>query len=220
MNTDLNAWQPKLIALASAGAGSDGAHDINHLQRVWRNAQALLESHPAADALVVMAGCYLHDLVNLPKNHPERAQASRQSAVLASRQLDAEGFPAARLAAVAHAIEAHSFSAAIEAATIEAKIVQDADRLDALGAIGIGRAFAYGGWDDRAMHDPAQAPVLHASTEAYRAAKGTTVNHFHEKLLLLGDRMTTATGRRIAAERTAYMEAFLERFHAEWDGHA
>src|SRR5471030_2302399 len=119
MNTLLNSWHPRLIALAAAD--SDGAHDTNHLHRVWRNATLLLDDYPEADALVVLAGCYLHDLVNLPKNDPERHLASRKAALLASRELAALGFPADKLAAVAHAIESHSYSAGVRAETIGRK---------------------------------------------------------------------------------------------------
>ena len=120
MNTLLSSWHPRLVALAAGAFGDDGAHDTNHLHRVWRNATQLMEDYPEADALVVLAACYLHDLVNLPKNHPERHLASRQAALLASRQLAALGFPSNRLAAVAHAIECHSFSAGLTPDTIEA----------------------------------------------------------------------------------------------------
>jgi uncharacterized protein len=96
--------------------------------------------------------------------------------------------------------------------------VQDADRLDALGAVGIARAFAYGGSKGRALHEPGHAPERHASFAAYKASTGPTINHFHEKLLLLADRMNTASARRIARARHRFMERFLDRFHAEWDG--
>jgi len=131
LQTDLlTDWRPRLIAIATAGGNGDGAHDLNHLHRVWHAARTLLAEHPAADALVVLAACYLHDLVNLPKNHPERAQASRLAARLACERLAQAAFPADRLAGVAHAIEAHSFSAAIAPTTIEAMIVQDAADFD------------------------------------------------------------------------------------------
>ena len=141
MHSLLSQWQPRLLALATAGLGDDSAHDINHLQRVWRNASVLLQEHAQADALTVMAACYLHDLVNLPKNHPERHLASRQAAALACRQLAELVFPAEKLAGVAHAIESHSFSANLPPHTLEAQIVQDADRIDALGAVGLARLF-------------------------------------------------------------------------------
>ena len=102
--------------------------------------------------------------------------------------------------------------------TIEGKIVQDADRLDALGAIGIARAFAYGGHKGSELYNPDVAPILHSSFEEYKKGRGPTINHFHEKLLLLKDMMNTATGRRIAEERHHFMEDYLKRFHEEWEG--
>src|SRR5437763_11810497 len=134
---ELAGWRTRLAALALEHAGNDGAHDANHLERVWRNAQLILEHYPEADTLVVLAACYLHDLVNLPKNDPERHLASTRSAVLARRELETLGFPPERLDAVAHAIQTHSFSAGIAPTTLEARIVQDADRLDGLGAVGL-----------------------------------------------------------------------------------
>lgn len=214
MNPDLTTWKRTLIALATAGAGADGAHDINHLHRVWRNAQALLAQHPAADALVVMAACYLHDLVNLPKNHPERALASRQSAALATRQLAAEGFPPARLAAVAHAIEAHSFSAAIQAETIEARIVQDADRLDALGAVGLARLFYTAGQMGSALAHP-DDPL---AADRPRDDRAYALDHIEAKLAALPAMMQTAAGRALGEERLAQLIAFRAGFAHEWGG--
>jgi len=128
-------WLPRLVAMAAAESTGDAAHDIQHLGRVWSSAQILLAHESSADPLVVMAACFLHDLVNLPKDAPDRDQASRRSARLARHQLAWLGFPADKLDAVAHAIEAHSFSAAITPTSLEAQIVQDADRIDSLGAV-------------------------------------------------------------------------------------
>jgi uncharacterized protein len=127
---ELETWRARLADLAQecAGGDLDGAHDGNHLDRVWRNAHALLADYPAADSLVVLAACYLHDLVNLPKNDPARKTASKRSALLARERLPALGFPPDKLDAVAHAIEAHSFSAGVSPQTLEAQIVQDAGR--------------------------------------------------------------------------------------------
>jgi uncharacterized protein len=207
-------WQPRLAALAAGVAGNDAAHDASHLARVWRNAQALLADHPEADGLVVMAACYLHDLVNLPKNDPERSQASRRSARLARHQLAWMGFPTELLDGVAHAIEAHSFSAAIPAETIEAKIVQDADRLDALGAVGLARVFTIGGQLGRPLAHPddplAQARPLDDAVY--------TLDHFAVKLAALPGMMQTAAGRRLAERRVRLLMDFRAAFAAEWLG--
>lgn len=208
--TELAAWKPRLAALA--GTGADGAHDANHLERVWRNAHELLASHPQADALTVMAACYLHDLVNLPKNDPDRAQASRRSAQLARHQLAWMGFPAERLDGVAHAIEAHSFSAAIAAETIEAKIVQDADRLDALGAVGLARMFYIAGRMERPLAHP-DDPLA----ERRPPDDGVyTLDHIAVKLARLPGMMQTAAGRALGEERVRTLLAFRTAFAEEW----
>jgi uncharacterized protein len=212
--TDLATWRPRLAALAAAGTGADGAHDANHLERVWRNAQELLTSHPGADALVVMAACYLHDLVNLPKNDPERNQASRRSAKLARHQLAWMGFPAERLDAVAHAIETHSFSAGIVPETIEAKIVQDADRLDALGAVGLARMFYTAGRMGAALAhgDDPLAAQRELDDRAF------SLDHIPAKLARLPGMMQTAAGRELGERRLASLLAFREEFAGEWLG--
>jgi uncharacterized protein len=209
-------WQPRLAALAEGSAGNDGAHDASHLARVWRTAQALLESHPEANRLVVLAGCYLHDLVNLPKNHPERAQASRRSAQLARHQLSWMGFPPELLDGVAHAIEAHSYSAAIPAETIEAKIVQDADRIDALGAVGLARVFYIGGQLGRPLAHPLD-PLAHGRPLDDREY---TLDHFAVKLAALPGMMQTDAGRGVAERRVALLMDFRTRFAQEWLGEA
>ncbi len=208
----LALWRPRLIRLATASDDNDGAHDLNHLERVWSSARTLLAALPQADALVVMAACYLHDLVNLPKNHPERRQASRMSAQAAVAQLSALDFPRGRLAAVAHAIEAHSYSAGIVAETMEAKIVQDADRLDALGAVGLARMFHVGGQLGRALADSNDPLALQrtADDSCY------TLDHIECKLLRLPATMQTAPGRALAEERARWVVAFRDQFVAEW----
>jgi uncharacterized protein len=212
--TELAAWRPRLAALAAGSAGMDGAHDTNHLERVWRTAQELLASHPEADALVVMAACYLHDLVNLPKNDPERDQASRRSAQLARHQLAWMGFPAERLDGVAHAIETHSFSAGLTPETIEAKIVQDADRLDGLGAVGLARMFYTAGRMGCALahgEDPlAEGRALDD--------KAFSLDHIPAKLAKLPSMMQTDAGRRLGERRLESLLAFRTAFAAEWLG--
>ncbi|MYM34395.1 HD domain-containing protein [Duganella sp. FT50W] len=212
MNSLLTGWHPRLVALAAAAQGTDGAHDTNHLHRVWRNASLLLDDYPEADALVVLAGCYLHDLVNLPKNDPERHLASRKAALLASRQLAALDFPPNQLAAVAHAIESHSFSAGIRPETIEAKIVQDADRLDALGAVGLARLFYTAGRMDSALAHPDDPMALQRDLND----KAYALDHIDTKLATLPGKMQTAAGRRLAEARMQELIAFRDNFIAEW----
>jgi uncharacterized protein len=217
---ELASWRARLAALAQECAGSDpdGAHDGNHLDRVWRNAQALLKAQaadePQADALVVLAACYLHDLVNLPKNDPARATASRRSALLARERLPALGFPLEKLDALAHAIDAHSFSAGIAPETLEAKIVQDADRLDGLGAVGLARMFYIAGRMGSSLahgSDPLafERPL---NDQAY------SLDHIPVKLARLPGTMRTEAGRRLGEQRLALLNDFRNAFAEEWSG--
>jgi len=215
-HSELAAWRPQLVALAAAAAGDDGAHDASHLDRVWRSAESLLAHHLDADPLVVLAASYLHDLVNLPKDHPERAQASRRSAELARKELAQRGFPQDRLDAVAHAIEAHSFSAAIAPTTIEAKIVQDADRLDALGGIGLARMFYISGRLGRALAHPSDPLALERELDdgAY------SLDHIVVKLAKLPEMMQTEAGRAMGNARLGKLLVFRKEFAQEWLGSA
>jgi len=214
---ELDAWRPRLAALAAAALaeqGPDGAHDLNHFERVWRNAQALLAHYPQADALVVLAACYLHDLVNVPKDDPRRSRASRLSAALAREKLAALEFPADKLAAVAHAIEAHSFSAAVPATTLEACIVQDADRLDGLGAVGLARMFYIAGRMGSALahgSDPL-AQARHLDDKSY------SLDHIEAKLARLPALMQTEAGRALGEARLATLTDFRSAFAVEWSG--
>lgn len=213
-NHDLASWRPRLAAMAAGASGGDGAHDSAHLERVWRNAQALLAQHPEADALVVMAACYLHDLVNLPKNDPERHQASTRSAQLARHQLAWMNFPPEKLDAVAHAIEAHSFSANIPAESLEAKIVQDADRLDGLGAVGLARMFYIAGRMGSGLAHPEDPLGEHREFDD----RSYALDHVMVKLAKLPGMMQTSGGRALAEERLARLLAFREEFAAENGG--
>lgn len=211
----LNTWQPRVEALARSASGADdGAHDINHLHRVWGNARRLLADHPEADALVVLAACYLHDLVNLPKNHPERHLASRQAAQLACAQLAELAFPAALLPGVAHAIATHSFSAGLAPESIEARIVQDADRLDALGAVGLARMFYTAGRMGSALAHDTDPAGLHRALDD----KAYSLDHIAVKLATLPGTMTTSAGRRLGEARLRQLDAFRAEFIAEWRG--
>ena len=189
-------------------------HDWWHIHRVWKTAVAIAQ-HEQADMFVVELAALLHDLDDW-KLDP----ASNGAPVRASAWLKEMGVDAGIHDHVCEIITHLSFKGAGVAnriSTLEGRIVQDADRLDALGAVGIGRAFAYGGHKGRTMHDPEQSPQLHATFEHYKNSEGTTINHFHEKLLLLKDRMNTSTAKRMAEERHAFMERFLTQFQREWD---
>lgn len=214
MNSSLHDWQAQLAALAGKLADNDGAHDINHLHRVWHTARSLLTEHPQADALVVQAACYLHDLVNLPKNDPQRHTASRQAAQLAQRHLETMHFPPDKLAAVAHAIEAHSFSAGIAPTSIEAQIVQDADRLDALGAVGLARLFYTAGRMNSQLAHPNDARGSQRVLDDRRYA----LDHIACKLETLPASMQTAAGRRLGEQRVQWLRDFRATFIAEWEG--
>jgi uncharacterized protein len=214
MQTQLAHWHPRVTAIAMSAVADDGAHDLQHLHRVWHSAQQLLRHYPQADALVVMVACYLHDLVNLPKNHPERQLASRQAAALAGVRLAEAGFPPERLAAVAHAIEAHSFSAAIVPQTLEARIVQDADRLDALGAIGLARLFYTAGRMGSALAHPDDPGAANRSADD----RAYALDHIECKLATLPATMQTEAGRVLANERMEWLREFRARFIEEWRG--
>lgn len=193
------------------GEAPDPAHDMAHITRVWANVQAIATHEPAADMELLRAACVFHDLVNLPKDAPNRSEASRLSAE-AARPLALDcGLPEAKLDAMSHAIEAHSFSAGITPRTREAEILQDADRLDALGAIGIARMFAVSGNLARPLYDPSDPLARSRPLDDTAFA----LDHFEAKLLRLPETMRTRTGRRLAQERATYMRDFLTRLMGE-----
>jgi uncharacterized protein len=216
---ELDTWRDRLRALAAQLADDDGAHDASHLDRVWRNAQAIMAGQQAddgaqADVLAVLAACYLHDLVNVAKNDPRRAHASRLSAELARTELQRLGFPADRLDSVAHAIEAHSFSAAIPATTLEARIVQDADRLDGLGAVGLARMFYIAGRMGSGLAHGSDPLGKHRALDD----QAYSLDHIPVKLARLPGMMQTAAGRRLGEQRLAMLEDFRTVFADEWTG--
>lgn len=195
--------------------GEGSGHDWFHIERVWKMGKRLAEAE-GADSLVVELACLGHDLADWKFSGSETASGRETRAFLEKHGVSEETIAA--VTAIMDSISYKGAGVADRETTLEAKVVQDADRLDAIGAIGVARAFAYGGHANRILHSPDEKPVLHATKEAYMSAKGTTVNHFYEKLLLLKDRMNTATAKEIAAERHAFMEAYLEEFFLEWEG--
>jgi uncharacterized protein len=196
--------------------GDGSGHDWWHVHRVRRTALRLAADE-RADPVVVELAALLHDVWDHKLHGGDSTVAPRE----VRRWLVEAGAEAVTADHVAEIVRDLSFKGAgvpTPMRTVEGAVVQDADRLDALGAVGIGRAFAFGGSRGRSMHDPDAAPAHHASFEAYSAAEGSTLNHFPEKLLLLRDRMNTAAGRRVAEGRHRFMQEFLDRFLAEWEG--
>ncbi len=189
-------------------------HDWHHIRRVWKLARQIAAAE-GANMEVAELGALLHDIADWKFHGGDEAVGPRE----AERLLTQEGAPRSIIEAVVAIVAAVSFKGAgvrNEMRSLEGQCVQDADRLDAIGAIGIARCFAYGGHDGRLIHDPEVAPVAHQTAAAYKAARGSSINHFHEKLLLLKDRMNTASGRALAEERHRYMEDFVSQFLREW----
>ncbi len=197
-------------------AGQDAAHDWWHIERVWTLAKRLA-TEEKADMLVVELAALLHDIGDY-KLHDGDASIGPQ---LTRQWLDQNGVDAVVIDKVVDIVAHQSYSSSIDRKTelsLEGKVVQDADRLDAIGAIGIARTMAYVGKKAQAIHDPTESPTHFTSTDQYRAKKTTAINHFYEKLLLLKDKMNTQTAKNIAEHRHAFMEQYLEEFYAEWKG--
>jgi uncharacterized protein len=195
------------------GATGDAAHDAAHVRRVVANAR-LLAGTEGADLDVVLPAAWLHDCVSVPKDSPDRSKASQLAAGAAADFLTAEGYPAGKIPAIRHAIEAHSFTAGIPPRTLEARVVQDADRLDALGAIGIARTFVVGGALGRALYNEVEpVPRTRVPDDGHNS-----VDHFFTKLFTLAGTMQTAAGRREAERRTAMMRDFLAELEREIAG--
>lgn len=203
-------WEPRLRQFVARQPDADPGHGPVHLERVVATALRLAAEEGARPE-VVLPAAWLHDCVHVAKDSPDRPRASRLAAEHALRYLSAEGYPAAALPAIRHAIEAHSFSAGITPETVEAKVVQDADRLDALGAIGLARCIAVGAALGRPVYEP-RDPFCRGREPDDR---GASVDHFYTKLLKLAGTMQTAAGRREAERRTAFLRAFLAQLESE-----
>jgi uncharacterized protein len=190
-------------------------HDWWHIQRVWQTALHLCEIEKA-DTFIVQLAALLHDLDDWKFNDSEGETPRRAKGWLESLNLDPS-----TIDAVCNIIKHISFKGAgvdNKMESLEGFIVQDADRLDAIGAIGIARAFAYGGYKNRPLYDPESTPQLHQTFEQYKNSNSDTIHHFHEKLLLLKDKMNTAAAKQIAEQRHEVMVQFLNQFMEEWNG--
>ena len=195
---------------------AEGGHDWFHIERVYKNS-ILIAQEEDCDLTVVKLGALLHDIADSKFHDGDETIGPKTARTF----LESENVFEETINHVINIIENISFKGGNfenKFSSKELEIVQDADRLDAIGAIGIARTFNYGGFKNRALYNPSIAPNLNMSKEEYKNSDAPTLNHFYEKLLLLKDKMNTATGKKIALERHQYMENFLSQFYAEWEG--
>ncbi|WP_426062524.1 HD domain-containing protein [Flavobacterium sp. DSP2-3-1] len=195
---------------------AEGGHDWFHIERVFKNS-VLISKSEVCDTTVVKLGALLHDIADSKFHDGDETVGPR----IAREFLESEKVDEETIKHVVDIIENISYKGGNfekKFSSIELDVVQDADRLDAIGAIGIARTFNYGGFKNRAIYDPKIAPNSSMTKEEYKKNDSPTLNHFYEKLLLLKDKMNTETGKQIAQERHRYMEGFLAQFYAEWEG--
>lgn len=215
---DTANWERRFIDYLQKNLHTkDGSHDLGHLMRVWKAAQYInREEGDVADELVLLTAAYFHDLVSLPKNSPERSSSSLRSAERTAVLLTEvfTDFPREKVEGVRHAIHAHSFSARVAPLTPEARILQDADRMEALGAIGLARVFYTAGQLDQRLFDASDPLALRREPDDQQYS----LDHFAVKLFKLPALMNTATGRMLADEKAGYLRQFLVRIEGEIAG--
>ncbi|WP_213521346.1 HD domain-containing protein [Nonlabens sp.] len=195
---------------------AEGGHDWFHIERVWKNAK-LIAQDEKCDRGIVELGALLHDIADSKFHDGDETVGPR----VAKEFLESLEVPKDVMEHVANIIKYISYKGGHQSkdfSSIELHIVQDADRLDAIGAIGIARTFNYGGFKNRAIYDPNIPADLDMTSAQYKKSTAPTINHFYEKLLLLKDLMNTETGRKVAQQRHDYMQSFLDQFYAEWNG--
>ncbi|MCD6544993.1 MAG: HD domain-containing protein [Flavobacteriaceae bacterium] len=198
--------------------GAEGGHDWFHIERVWKNSKHIAKNENV-DLFIVELGALLHDIADSKfYNGDENIGPKKSREFLESLNLDES-----IIQHIENIIKNISYKNSLEKniekfKSKELDVIQDADRLDAIGAIGIARAFNYGGFKNRELHNPTIEPNLQQSKEAYKKSAAPTITHFYEKLLLLKDKMNTKTGIQLATERHIYMEQFLDQFYKEWEG--
>jgi len=195
---------------------AEGGHDWFHIERVYKNA-LLIANGENCDILIVQLGALLHDIADSKFHDGDETVGPKKARLF----LESKNVHENKIVPVINIIENISFKGGHEVkkfSSLELDIVQDADRLDAIGAIGIARTFNYGGFKNRAIYNPEINPNLNMSKEEYKNSDAPTINHFYEKLLLLKDKMNTKTGKEIAAQRHEFMELFLNQFYEEWNG--
>jgi len=197
--------------------GEGTGHDWWHVYRVWNMAKKIAKTEKNVEVEVVELGALLHDIKDWKFSDGDMTAGEKA----AREWLESINANPKTVDNVCYIVRNVSFKGAgvkDRMKTLEGRIVQDADRIDAIGAIGIARCFAYGGYKGRQIYDPGIKPALHKTFAAYKSSEGTSVNHFHEKLLLLKKRMHTKEGKHIAGERSRFMHEYLDRFMKEWEG--
>ncbi|WP_437823517.1 HD domain-containing protein [Tenacibaculum mesophilum] len=196
--------------------GAEGGHDFFHIERVYKNA-LLIAKDEKVDVFVVSLGALLHDIADSKfYNGDETVGPQKARVFLESQQVLEEIITHIEKIITNISFKGGNFKQSFTSP--ELNVIQDADRLDAIGAVGIARCFNYGGFKNRELYNPEVPPNLKMTKEEYKKSTAPTINHFYEKLLLLKDKMNTTTGKAIAEQRHAYMEGFLEQFYKEWNG--
>ncbi|RSC94895.1 HD domain-containing protein [Tenacibaculum singaporense] len=196
--------------------GAEGGHDFFHIERVYKNA-LLIAKNENVDEFVVSLGALLHDIADSKfYNGDETVGPQKARTFLESQQVSEEIITHIEKIITNISFKGGNFKQSFTSP--ELNVIQDADRLDAIGAVGIARCFNYGGFKNRELYNPEVPPNLKMTKEEYKKSTAPTINHFYEKLLLLKDKMNTTTGKAIAEQRHAYMEGFLEQFYKEWNG--
>ncbi|HYF04910.1 MAG TPA: HD domain-containing protein [Patescibacteria group bacterium] len=214
MDTDLLIQQSAEYVKTRTPDKETTGHDWHHIHRVWKTAKHIAKAE-GADTVVTEIAALFHDIADWKFSGVDEGNAK-----IARQALENFGAPENIITKVCEIVDKVSYRGAGVATTMESlegKCVQDADRLDALGAIGIARCFAYGGLKNRPIYDPDNLPQQHKDFEAYKKSNGSSLNHFYEKLLLLKDRMQTDTGRKLAKKRHTFLQIFLDHFMIEWD---
>ena len=197
-------------------AETESGHNWFHIERVWRNTK-LIAADELVDLLVAELGALLHDIAD-SKFHNGDENIGPATAARFLKGLAVDETIATHVVNIVKHISFKGGNHEQVFSSPELAVVQDADRLDAMGAIGIARAFHYGGFKNREIYDPAITPNLRMTKEEYKNSQAPTINHFYEKLLLLKERMNTATGKKIAEARHRFMEDYLQQFYGEWNG--
>lgn len=212
IDIEIDQWEARFVDYFSSCNDklTDASHDLSHFRRVYDIAKKIAVNESAVDPLIILAAAYFHDVVSLPKNHPDSKMSSRLAAAKTKEILEAMNFPHEKIAPVCHAIATHSFSAQLTPETIEAKIIQDADRMESLGTLGILRTFYVSGLMGIELYDPDD---LYAARRPLND-KTFALDHFYVKLFKLPDMLQTAGGRSLANKRSDFLKHFVEELDA------